>query len=344
MSRLARLRRRWSESAPAAALALAAGRGHRSLRGGPAANADAGAKSGSGESSASQPHVPRLEKLSSKELDALRKSVWRTVEYRKWKKTASASSDPGLLHAIPAVDALPDEELDALNEALPWGAYVLDARGRAFGRPWSSDKRNTPQVIPDPRIVALDQRTPLRDAVVLELGCFEGLHTVALADRGARVLATDARVENLAKTLVRCWAFGHAPTVFRWNLEEDPPPEVDIDCDVAHHVGVLYHLTDPVGHLRRLAPHVRRAIMLDTHVASDAHELEDLLADGETLRVRRMKERGRHDPFAGMEACATWLLEDDLVRLLRELGFATVDVVQRRDERNGPRLLIHAER
>ena len=270
--------------------------------------------------------------------------MWRTVEYREWKKTVAASFDPALRHTIPAVDALPDEELDALNGALPWGAFVIDGKGRPFGRPWSTDKRNVPQVIPDPRIVVLDQRMPLRDSVVLELGCFEGLHTVALAGRAKHVLATDARVENLAKTVLRCWAFGYAPTVFHWNLEEDPPAHVSIDCDVAHHVGVLYHLTDPVGHLRALAPRVRKAMMLDTHVASTEDELEDYLVDGEALRVRRIREKGRRDPFAGMEDHAVWLLEEDLIGLLRNLGFATVEVAQRRDERNGPRVLIHAER
>jgi tRNA (mo5U34)-methyltransferase len=270
--------------------------------------------------------------------------VWRTVEYREWKKTVPASFDAALRHTIPAVDALPDEELDALNGALPWGAFVIDGKGRPFGRPWSTDKRNAPQVIPDPRIVALDQRTPLRDSVVLELGCFEGVHTVALAARAKHVLATDARIENLAKTLVRCWGFGHSPTIFQWNLEESPPAHVEIECDVVHHVGVLYHLTDPVGHLRRLAPHVRRAIMLDTHVASAGKKLEDYLVDGEVLRVRRYREKGRHDPFSGIEDHSRWLLEDDLVRVLRDLGFATVEVAERRDERHGARVLIHAER
>ena len=109
-------------------------------------------------------------------------------------------------------------------------------------------------------------------------------------------------------------------------------------------MGVLYHLTDPVGHLRRLAPHVRRSIVLDTHVASDTDQLEDYPVDGEVLRVRRYREKGRHDPFSGMEDYSRWLLEDDLVRVLRDLGFATVETAERRDERNGPRVLIYAER
>jgi len=84
--------------------------------------------------------------------------------------------------------------------------------------------------------------------------------------------------------------------------------------------------------------------MLDTHVASDTDQLEDYLVDGEKLRVRRYREKGRHDPFSGMKDHSRWLLEDDLLRVLRDLGFATVEVTERRDERHGPRVLIHAER
>jgi hypothetical protein len=84
--------------------------------------------------------------------------------------------------------------------------------------------------------------------------------------------------------------------------------------------------------------------MLDTHVASAGKKLEDYLVDGEVLRVRRYREKGRHDPFSGIEDHSRWLLEDDLVRVLRDLGFATVEVAERRDERHGARVLIHAER
>jgi tRNA (mo5U34)-methyltransferase len=39
-----------------------------------------------------------------------------------------------------------------------------------------------------------------------------------------------------------------------------------------------------------------------------------------------------------------WLREEDIVRLLNSCGFERVEVVERREERNGPRVLIHAFR
>ncbi len=177
---------------------------------------------------------------------------------------AAAPSEDGRV-SIPGVEMLPDDELERLNALLPWAAFVLDAKGRRFGAAYSSNKRNVPQAVPDPRIVELDRRLPLAERTVLEIGCFKGIHTAALAVRAGRVLACDSRIENVVKTIVRCAMFGvPAPVVFRWDAEEAPPASVDLRCDVLHHVGVLYHLTDPVGHLASIAPLVGEGITLDT--------------------------------------------------------------------------------
>lgn len=126
--------------------------------------------------------------------------------------------------AMPMVEAMPDAELEALNALLPWRSFLVDGRGRRFGAPASPSKRNEPEQIPDRRIVMLHERLDLADKTVLEIGCFEGLHTIALAQRARAVLACDARIENVAKTLVRCALFGLAPRVFVWNVEQAPPP------------------------------------------------------------------------------------------------------------------------
>jgi tRNA (mo5U34)-methyltransferase len=41
---------------------------------------------------------------------------------------------------------------------------------------------------------------------------------------------------------------------------------------------------------------------------------------------------------------AKWLREEDLVGLLHQEGFHNIDVAERRQERNGPRVLIFASR
>ena len=246
---------------------------------------------------------------------------------------------------IPVIEELADDELRILNDILPCASFVVDSRGRRFGKQYSSTKRSNAAQMPDPRIVEFDRRFPLGGRTVLELGCFEGNHTVALCERAEHVIAVDSRIENVVKTIVRCAMFGHRPMVHRIDLEQPLPADFELGCDLLHRIGVLYHLTDPVGHLRMICSKVRHAVTLDTHVAPENATLhEDYTVQGRTYRYMNFAEGPRSSPFAGMLDHAKWLLEADLIEVLHDCGFDEVDVAERRDERNGPRVLIYAAR
>lgn len=156
-----------------------------------------------------------------------------------------------------------------------------------------------------------------------------------------RVTAVDSRIENVVKTQVRCAMAGHYPGVHCWDVESSVIPSgINLSCDVLHHVGVLYHLRDPVGHLERIAPKVSQSIMLDTHVASQG----DPLKKENGYCYYEFSEHGRKNPFAGMYDYAKWLLLEDLEKLLGVLGFRNIEVAEKRNERNGLRVLIYAHR
>jgi 2-polyprenyl-3-methyl-5-hydroxy-6-metoxy-1,4-benzoquinol methylase len=242
------------------------------------------------------------------------------------------------------VDNLAREELARLNKLLPWQCFTLDAHGRAFGKPASLTKRNTPQQIPDRRIAELNRRFPLNGLSVLEIGCFEGIHTIALAGYGAKVTAVDARIENVAKTLLRSASFGCNPLVFKCDVEQPADSSLIAHTDITLHIGVLYHLSDPVAHLQHLLPLTRQAIVLDTHYAAPADANKSYSVNGVPYSYKHYREGGRANVFAGMFDHAKWLTLDTLVSLLKEHGFSDVDVAQLREERNGPRTLIYASR
>ena len=245
---------------------------------------------------------------------------------------------------IPLVESLSDDDLQELNTLLPWNCFVADSKGRRFGRPTSATKRNVPQPVPDRRIRMLHDRFDLTDKTVLEIGCFEGVHTAGLARFSKHVKACDSRISNVVKTAVRCAMFQVVPTLFVWDVEQPIPEGQDASCDILHHVGVLYHLVDPVAHLRNVAPFVRRGIMLDTHYAEPSRATDAFTSGGRTFRYMTFHEGGRAEPFSGMYPTSRWLVLEELVSLLKELGFARVDVVEDRAERNGNRTLIIAER
>ena len=263
---------------------------------------------------------------------------------RLWRpRIAPAGFAPGKA-ASPLLDALPEADLGLLNKLLPWHAFVVDGKGRRFGDVAWAGKRIEPQVIPDPRIQLLDQRFGLAGKRVLEIGCFEGVHTIGLCRTGADVIAVDSRIENVAKTLVRCAMFDCWPRAYVQDIEHIPTDAALLGADICHHVGVLYHLRDPVGHLLDLGRYVGEGVMLDTHVARPEQLNASYEAGGRTWRYYRYGEHSRADPFAGMYDHAKWLPLDELEALLALAGYPRIEVAERRDERNGLRVLIFARR
>jgi hypothetical protein len=245
---------------------------------------------------------------------------------------------------IPFVDPLSDEDLAELNGLLRWQAFTVDRHGRRFGGVAWKGKRDQAQPIPDRRIELMNQRFGLTGKQVLEVGCFEGIHTVGLSRLGAQVTAVDGRIENVTKTIVRTALYGCYPRVFKYDVEQVPADTALLQADLLHHVGVLYHLRDPVRHLLDIGQYIRLGLMLDTHYASveDAHLQYEV--QGKNYAYKPYRELGYEDAFSGLYPHSKWLPLDSIVGLLRETGFRQVEIVETRQERNGPRVLLFASR
>lgn len=242
------------------------------------------------------------------------------------------------------VDGLSDADLERLNGLLPWRAFTVDRNGRRFGNAAGKGKRDTPQAVPDRRVGLLDQEFGLGDKHVLEVGCFEGIHTVGLARFARQVSAVDARIENVVKTMVRAAFFGCTPRVFKCDLERASLDLEALRADVMFHVGVLYHLQDPVSHLRALGRYTRSGLLLDTHYVLDSDADLSYEVAGERWRYRRRPEGGIDDVFAGTGDHSKWLTLSSIMDLLAQAGFTDVPLIEKREERNGSRILLIARR
>ena len=241
--------------------------------------------------------------------------------------------------AIPLLDHLTDEELSELNSLLNWNCFVVDAQGRRFGNTAWAGKRETPQNIPDPRHALLVEKIDLNTKHVLEIGCFEGIHTVSLCQLAAKVTAIDSRIANVVKTIVRTAFFNYHPTVFKCNVETWESQFSLLQADVCHHIGVLYHLKNPIKHLMDLGKIIKRAILLDTHIAHPEEASEQYEVDGKKYSYKKYTE-GK-DVFSGMYEHAKWLPLETILEVLKDQGFAHSEILERRNERNGPRVLIY---
>lgn len=246
--------------------------------------------------------------------------------------------------AVKYIDILDDEDLIDLNKVLDWNCFTVDSHGRRFGMAAWGSKRNEPETIPDRRIALFHQRFDLSNKHVLEVGCFEGIHTIGLLNYAKTVTATDARIDHVVKTSVRCGMYGHTPTVFKYDIEAIPADVSLLQADLLHHVGVLYHLKDPIGHLLDLGRYIRRGLMLDTHYCLPEDAVEQYSVQGREYSYKRYLEYGKREAFSGMYDHSKWLLLEDIVYCLKETGFDQVEIIERRDERNGPRVLLFAER
>jgi tRNA (mo5U34)-methyltransferase len=248
------------------------------------------------------------------------------------------------LNEIKFVDFLSDDDLVELNRILNWNCFAVDHRGRRFGNAAWDGKRSEPEVILDRRILLLNDRFSLSDKHVLEIGCFEGIHTVGLSRYARRVTAVDARIENVVKTIVRAAFFGFHPTVFKCDIEQRPVHHEWLRTDVAYHVGTFYHLEDPVRHLFDLQSYIRSGLLLDTHYALEHEAMETYEVGGKMYRFKRYREAGHSDVFSGAYDHSKWLRLDDIVEILTASNFRKVDILERREERNGPRVLLIAEK
>jgi len=234
---------------------------------------------------------------------------------------------------------LSDRDIDTLNKLLPWKCFTEDSFGRKLGHQAWEGKRSEKQEIPDLRIVELDEMVCLKDKSVLEVGCFEGVHTIGLLSHTSNVVAIDARIENVTKTLSRCAAYGVFPKAYVINIDDENQNALLPGFDVLHHVGVLYHLFDPVNHLKALLPKINFAVLLDTHYATDEMAIH-LHETG--YKFKEYQEHGYEDVFSGVSDTSKWLLKDHLFELLIENGFNSIKILSDKFERNGPRISIVA--
>jgi tRNA (mo5U34)-methyltransferase len=246
------------------------------------------------------------------------------------------------LQQIPFVDYLSNEDLTELNNLLDWNCFVADVHGRRFGNVAWSGKRDKPEKLPDWRHSILDKKINLSSKHVLEIGCFEGIHTISLCKLAGRVTAIDSRMENVVKTIVRTALFGYHPTVFKVDVENWHSQLEMLKSDVCHHIGVLYHLKDPVKHLLQLCSIVQEGILLDTHFAMEDQAVDIYEVNGKSYPYKKYSE-GK-DVFSGMYDHAKWLTLKGLEKIFRDGGFNIFEIVEERNERNGPRVLLWASR
>lgn len=236
---------------------------------------------------------------------------------------------------------LSDQEFADIQSAVSWNTGEELPDGRVLG---VAGKRGKLMRGVDSRVKFLSESFPVQHAHVLEIGCCEGLHSVQLAKVAARVTAVDVRPKNVICAMVRAFVHEAKNIDFRI-LDVRQLGESKERFDAIFHVGVLYHLMNPVQHLFALRQ-LSDQLLLDTHVCDDDTAFAPMDEVHETTTYRAFAYRGEEgwkDVFSGVEPTSRWLHRNALLNALHDAGFDSLSVVRDRQERNGPRITVVAK-
>ncbi|HEX5055733.1 MAG TPA: tRNA 5-methoxyuridine(34)/uridine 5-oxyacetic acid(34) synthase CmoB [Gammaproteobacteria bacterium] len=206
---------------------------------------------------------------------------------------------------VRADKALSSAALEELRQLLlgfkPWRKGPFDIHGVCIDSEWRSDLKWD----------RLCQHiAPLRDRLVLDVGCGNGYHLWRMHGVGAR--AAIGLDPTLAYVVQYCAVrhFIPEPAVYVLPLALEDLAE-DLRCfDTVFSMGVLYHCRDPLQHLRRLKRCLRPGgeLVLETLVVEGA--------DGTVLEPEERYARMKNVHF--IPSCAA------LEQWLREEGFVNI--------------------
>lgn len=201
----------------------------------------------------------------------------------------------------------------------------------------------------DQRLKYIAYFLDLRDLRTLELGPFEGHHSIVLEKMGVREnIAIESRPENLRKCQRIKEKYGLDRTTFiLGNIEEfyngTAQPQFAGRFDLVFCLGVLYHVPEPgkaVAWFRSQA----KALFLGTHYPLPKSPSNAIYRyNGNSYRAMEHREGGIAEPGSGMSPISLMPYEADLLRLLRDVGYDQISVLGRDLQNRAPHVTILAE-
>lgn len=155
-----------------------------------------------------------------------------------------------------------------------------------------------------------------RPARILELGCFEGGHSVRLASPPfvERLVGLEGRPENIARARLAIEVLGRGNVEFRHVDLEGVSLAQFGHFDAVFCAGLLYHLERPWRLLEEIAS-VTDRLFLDTHCSASGNTTVDGYAGS------HYQEGGYSDPLSGLSDTSFWLTLTSLIDALSTVGF-----------------------
>lgn len=239
----------------------------------------------------------------------------RELELHKRQGLASAHMQQATGDAAEQIDESDPIAVD-FRRLAPWiSKFVINGKtygGDAFD-PGSDDRIDQFfEFFPEPKRI-------------LELGSFEGGHTVRLAQGPSveQVVGIEGRQLNVERaTLIRRLLGATNVEFVLANLETADLTSFG-DFDTVFCCGILYHLPRPWEILEQIA-RVSSQVFIWTHYTHE--EAADTTANG--YEGRFLEAAGLSHPLGGMSSGSFWPTRDSLHRMLADQGFDEIHTIK----------------
>ena len=216
----------------------------------------------------------------------------------------------------------------------------------------------------DPRIAWLLKKFNVKNKKVLEFGPLEAGHTLTLENNGAKITSIEANIGAFLRCLI---VKNHYNLNTKFLLGDFTKLDFDKNqFDLVVASGVLYHMVDALGFLKQIANY-SKSLFIWTHYFEPDLELwnpclKDQLKQGKWnykepkveqyngLSVRIIKQHYQEslgwDGFCGgPEEYSYWIMKEDLLNLLKKLGFNKIDIsFDTPMHQNGPAFCVFAKK
>jgi tRNA (mo5U34)-methyltransferase len=174
----------------------------------------------------------------------------------------------------------------------------------------------------------------LRDIECLDIGCHEGFYSLAMARRARRVIAVDARPENLNRARFVAAAINIDNIDYRQGCVENLRTDLARTFELTLFLGLLYHVEDPMRCLRQVAAVTGELCIIETQVVD---EVEGCAEWGSREWTRPYQgilavidETGEFDAGnreTGVSPMATCPSPKALLFMLKQAGFSRAEIL-----------------
>jgi tRNA (mo5U34)-methyltransferase len=170
---------------------------------------------------------------------------------------------------------------------------------------------------------------------LLDVGCNAGFYAFEAKRRGAkRVLGVDGQRQHVRQGLFVRKVLGLEVEFRRFNVYELAPRNVG-QFDITLALGLLYHLKHPILALENLYQVTKELLIIETAIMPPERTPESFLHPLGEQQMLLHALAYVENPAAAKEQVFNWFLPSvpALVALLRNTGFAEVEVVEVKNER-----------